>query len=281
VACGKLVVASGPDEEATLAGLAARAARNGVENLRMLTGAEATAMEPALRCDAALLSSTTGIVDSAAYMLALRGEAEEAGAIFAFNAPVSEISGGGKAFVVHTAGQDATKVECTRLVNAAGLGAVALARRIAGLDTTHVPAAYLSKGNYFGVAGKLPFRHLIYPVPIPGGAGIHLTFDLGGRGRFGPDVEPVKAIDYTVDPRRAEHFYAAIRRYWPALPDNALVPDYAGIRPKIVPPDQMTDFVIQDSATHGLQGLINLFGIESPGLTSSLAIADAVGQILV
>ncbi len=276
VACGKLVVATEPAEKPLLAELAARAAANGVEGLQMLSGARAQALEPALRCTAALFSPMTGILDSHAFMLALRGEAEQAGAVFAFHAPVTEIACEGDGFAVRTGGDTPAQVQCTRLVNAAGLRAVALAGATRGLSARHVPPAYFSKGSYFALAGRAPFRHLIYPLPIDGGAGIHLTLDLAGQARFGPDVEVVDAIDYAVDPRRAERFCGAIRSYWPGLPDGALVPGYAGMRPKIAPADQMTDFVIQGFSTHGVRGLVNLFGIESPGLTASLAIADEV-----
>jgi L-2-hydroxyglutarate oxidase LhgO len=280
MACGKLVVATAADEEPLLADLAARAAQNGVEGLRLLSGAEARALEPSLHCTAALLSPATGILDSHAYMLALRGDAEAAGAVFAFRAPATEIVCESDGFAVRTGGEAPALVWCDRLVNAAGLGAVALAHATIGLAPERVPPSYLSKGSYFTLAGRTPFRHLIYPLPIQGGAGIHLTLDLAGQARFGPDVEAVDTIDFAVDPRRAEGFYGAIRRYWPGLPDGALVPGYAGIRPKIVPADQMTDFVIQGPLVHSVPGLVNLFGIESPGLTASLAIADEAVALL-
>jgi L-2-hydroxyglutarate oxidase LhgO len=275
-ACGKLVVATTQDEERTLHDLAARAAQNGADATFMLTGAEARALEPALRCTAALLSPATGIVDTHAYMLALRAEAEDAGALFAFRTLVAKVVCGVSGFTVHTGGAEPAALRCTRFINAAGLGAVALANNIDGLAPQHIPAAYLSKGSYFSLAGRAPFQRLIYPVPIPGGAGVHLTLDLGGQARFGPDVEAVDHINYQVKPHRADSFYAAIRTYWPALPDGALQPAYAGIRPKIVPAHQTQDFVIQDQTTHGIPNLINLFGIESPGLTSSLTLAEAV-----
>jgi L-2-hydroxyglutarate oxidase LhgO len=176
--------------------------------------------------------------------------------------------------------EDGTVVRCRHLVNAAGLGAVRLARLMDGFPASHIPPFYLSKGTYFVLGGITPFRRLIYPVPVPGGAGIHLTLDLGGGARFGPDVEAVAEIDYTVNPGRAFAFYAAIRRYWPALPNGALLPGYAGIRPKIVPHDHAQDFLIQGPAAHGVAGLVNLFGIESPGLTASLALADEVAGLL-
>ena len=168
-------------------------------------------------------------------------------------------------------------LECNLLVNAAGLGAPSVARSIEGMPIELIPPAYLAKGNYFSCSARAPFSRLIYPVPEPGGLGVHLTLDMAGQARFGPDVEWVETIDYAVDPARADRFYPAIRRYWPTLPDGALMPSYSGIRPKIVPPAvARQDFLMQGPGEHGVAGLINLFGIESPGLTSSLAIADHV-----
>ena len=278
--CGKLIVATSADEDSRLAGIKARAEANGVEGMRILTAAEAQAMEPALACTSALLSPATGIIDSHAYMLALQGEAEAAGAVVVFHAPVDAARAAPEGIVVRTGGAEPMTLGCRLFVNAAGLHAPALARRIDGLAEAHVPPAYYAKGNYFTLSGRSPFTRLIYPVPVPGGLGVHLTIDLGGQARFGPDVEWVDQLDYRVDPRRADGFYAAVRRYWPGLKDGALQPGYAGIRPKIVPrgaPGQ--DFVIQGPRAHGLAGLINLFGIESPGLTASLALADHVAAI--
>jgi L-2-hydroxyglutarate oxidase LhgO len=277
-ALGKLVVATDADELAALDAIETRAIANGVEGLQRLDAARARALEPALRCTGALLSPVTGIVDSHALMLSLLGEAQDHGAMLALHAPVlgAETVRGG--FVVHVGGPHKLRLRCRALVNAAGLGACALAARIAGLDGRHVPPAYLSKGSYFTLASRVPFRHLIYPVPIAGGAGIHLTLDLGGQARFGPDVEAVTQLDYAVDPAREADFAAAVRRYWPALPEGALRPAYAGIRPKIVPAAESQDFLIQDEAIHGVPGLLNLFGIESPGLTSCLALGALVAE---
>ncbi len=275
---GKLVVATAADEEPALEGIAARARANGVTSLQWLSGAEAVALEPQLQCTAALLSPETGILDSQAFMRSLQADAEAAGALFAFRTPVTALALESGGFTVTA--EDGTRVRCRNLVNAAGLGAIGLARAMDGFPADYVPPAYLSKGSYFALAGASPFRRLIYPVPIAGGAGIHLTLDLAGGARFGPDVEAVETIDYLVNPFRATHFYAAIRRYWPTLPDRALQPAYAGIRPKIVPADQTQDFLIQAEATHGVAGLVNLFGIESPGLTASLAIANEVAASL-
>ncbi len=278
--CGKLIVATNAQEDAMLAGIKQRAEANGVEGMRVLTAAEAIALEPNLSCTSALHSPETGIIDSHAFMLALQGDAENAGAMCAFHAPVTGARATNDGIVVEVGGTEPTTLACRLLVNAAGLHAPTLARRIAGLPADTIPIAYYAKGNYFTLSGRSPFSRLIYPVPVPGGLGVHLTIDLGGQARFGPDVQWIDAIDYTVDPARADSFYAAVRKYWPALQDGALQPGYAGIRPKIVPrgaPAQ--DFVVQGSETHGVPGLINLFGIESPGLTASLTLARHVVEM--
>ncbi len=275
--CGKLIVATTEEEAGKLEGIRQRAAANGVPELRLLSRAEALEMEPALHCTAALHSTTTGIVDSHAYMLALQGDAENAGAIFAFHAPATRGRATEDGIEIEVGGAEPMALRARLLVNAAGLHAPRLARSIAGMPEAKVPQAYYAKGNYFTLAGRSPFSRLIYPVPVPGGLGTHLTIDLGGQARFGPDVEWVDSIDYAVDPKRGDSFYAAIRRYWPDLPDGALSPGYSGIRPKIVPPGSPAqDFVVQGAAVHGVAGLVNLFGIESPGLTASLALADYV-----
>jgi len=275
--CGKLIAATSPEEDARLTTIAKAAAWNGVD-LQLLGASEARALEPELACVSALFSSSTGIIDSHGYMLALQGDAEAAGASFAFKTPFV----GGcvmlNSIQLFIGGKDPLELGCRWLINAAGLQATSLARKITGLDPQKIPETYLAKGNYFALCGqKSPFKHLIYPVPVPGGLGVHLTFDLAHQARFGPDVEWVSQEDYTVDPRRAESFYAAIRRYWPGLKENALQPAYCGIRPKLSPPSAPAmDFCIQGPEAHGVPGLINLFGIESPGLTASLALADYV-----
>ncbi|MGE5156813.1 MAG: NAD(P)/FAD-dependent oxidoreductase, partial [Gemmatimonas sp.] len=214
------------------------------------------------------------------YMLALRGDAEGAGAAFAFHTPLLAARANGGRIEIDAGGDTPMTLECNLLVNSAGLSAPDVARKIDGLLQELVPTPYLAKGNYFSCSAKAPFSRLIYPVPEPGGLGVHLTLDMAGQARFGPDVEWVDQIDYTVDAARAERFYPAIRKYWPTLPDRALMPSYSGMRPKIVPPAiAVQDFVIQGPRDHGVAGLINLFGIESPGLTSSLAIADYVGEL--
>ena len=267
-------------ESAKLAEIKGRAEANGVEGMRLLSAGEAMAMEPNLLCTAALLSPATGIVDSHSYMLALQGDAESRGTMFAFHSPVERgrvVDGG---IEIEVGGTEPMKLRCRLLVNSAGLHAPTLARKIAGLPSDRIPTAYYAKGNYFTLAGRSPFSRLIYPVPVPGGLGVHITVDMGGQAKFGPDVEWIDGIDYTVDPHRADKFYAAVRRYWPALKDGALQPGYAGIRPKIVPPGAPAqDFTVQGPAEHGVAGLINLFGIESPGLTASLALAEQVRDI--
>ncbi len=278
--CGKLIVATSAAEDAMLEAIKRRAEANGVEGMRVLPAAAARALEPNLACTGALLSPTTGIVDSHAFMLALQGDAEHAGATVVFHSPVERARAAGRGIEVAVGGAEPISLACRLLVNAAGLHAPALAARIAGMPPERVPAAYFAKGSYFTLTGASPFSRLIYPVPVPGGLGVHLTIDLGGRARFGPDVEWVETLDYTVDPARADGFYAAVRRYWPDLRDGALQPGYSGIRPKIVPPGAgAQDFVVQGPQTHGVPGLVNLFGIESPGLTAALALADHVVEV--
>lgn len=275
--CGKLIVATDAAEAGRLEPIRARAAANGVGDLRLLTGTEARALEPALQCEAALLSPSTGIIDSHALMLSLQGDAEHAGAAFVFHAPVEAgtVEAGGITLAV--GGAEPMRLGCRTLVNCAGLHAPALARAIAGMPAEQVPTAYYAKGNYFSLAGRSPFSRLIYPVPVPGGLGTHLTLDLAGAARFGPDVEWIDAIDYRVDPGRAEGFAASVRRWWPALEATSLLPGYAGIRPKIVPRGAAPqDFVIAGPGEHGVPGLVHLFGIESPGLTAALALAPLV-----
>ena len=278
--CGKLIVATSAEEDGKLDAIRARAAANGVDDLRRLSAAEARALEPNLACTSALLSPSTGIVDSHAYMLALQGEAEAAGALFAFHSPVLSGAAEDGGIVLEVGGADPVRLHAALVVNAAGLHAPALAARIDGMPAAHIPTPFYAKGNYFTLTGRSPFTRLIYPVPVPGGLGVHLTIDLGGQARFGPDVEWIDGLDYRVDPARADVFYAAVRRYWPALRDGALQPGYAGIRPKIVPPGAPgQDFVVQTPDAHGVGGLINLFGIESPGLTAAIALADLVRDV--
>jgi L-2-hydroxyglutarate oxidase LhgO len=278
--CGKLIVATMPEQVPELRLIAAKAAANGVHDLLMLTREQARAMEPQLECVAALHSPSTGIVDSHALMLSLQGDLESAGGMLALKSPVARAQCGEDAIVL--VAEDGTALRCRSVVNAAGLGAPALARCFEGLPASAVPPAHFAKGNYFTLAGRAPFSRLIYPVPEAAGLGVHLTLDLGGQAKFGPDVEWVDSPgDLAVDPRRGERFYAEVRKYWPALADGALVPGYAGIRPKISGPGEPArDFLIEGPVAHGVAGLVNLFGVESPGLTSSLAIGRHVAALL-
>jgi L-2-hydroxyglutarate oxidase LhgO len=278
--CGKLIVAADEAEREKLASIVARAGANGVDDLVELSQAEALALEPALRCVGALLSPSTGIIDSHAYMLALQGDLEAAGGMVVFSSPLLGATPDADGFVLSIGGVEPMQLRSRLLVNSAGLFAPAVARRISGLDRAHIPTEYYAKGNYFTLSGRSPFSRLIYPVPVPGGLGTHLTIDMGGQARFGPDVEWIEAIDYDVDTARLPLFVEAVKRYWPEVTLDRLQPGYSGIRPKIVPkgaPGQ--DFVVQGSAEHGIAGLINLFGIESPGLTASLALADHVAEL--
>ncbi|TGD96953.1 NAD(P)/FAD-dependent oxidoreductase [Methylobacterium nonmethylotrophicum] len=276
---GKLIVAATEPEGAKIAAIHAQGLENGVEGLSLLDGTQARRLEPNLACNAALLSTETGIVDSHALMLALQGDIEGAGGALAFNTRIDRLTRAPEGWVARFG--DGEEITVDAVVNAASFGAQGLARVTEGYPEARVPRLVLAKGNYFGCTGRPAFTRLIYPAPVEGGLGIHLTLDLAGRMRFGPDVEWIDAPDYEVDPGRGALFYAAIRRYWPALPDGALVPDYAGIRPKLSGPGEgAADFLIDGPAEHGLPGLVHLFGIESPGLTSSLSLAEDVADRL-
>jgi len=278
--CGKLIVATSEAQVAQLASIIDKAATNGVNDLVLLTREQARSLEPQLECVAAVHSPSTGIVDSHALMLALQGDLEHAGGVVALNSPLALAECAQSA--INLVANDGTRLQAQTVVNAAGLHAVALARRFAGLDPALVPPAYFAKGNYFTLSGRSPFSRLIYPVPEAAGLGVHLTLDLGGQAKFGPDVQWVPSPDdLGVDPSRGDAFYAEVRKYWPALKDGALNPDYAGMRPKInAPHEAAKDFLIQGPADHGVAGLVNLFGIESPGLTSALAIGDYVAALV-
>jgi L-2-hydroxyglutarate oxidase LhgO len=280
-ACGKLIVAADAAQSASLAALLKRAARNGVSNLRSLGAADVAALEPELRCHAALHSPSTGIVDSHGLMLALQADLESAGGVVVHSSTV--IGGRCATDGIHLMVGGASTQELTArvVVNAAGLGAQAVARSLTNFPHDTVPALHFAKGRYFVLSGQSPFTHLVYPVPEPGGLGIHLTLDLAGRARFGPDVAWVEQPDYDVDARLADSFATAIRRYWPGLPDRALLPGYAGVRPKLaLPGAPPADFAIHAPRVHGIEGLVNLYGIESPGLTSALAIAEYVNALV-
>ena len=279
--CGKLVVATNAAEEQKVDAIFAQGTANGVEGLHMIVGAEARRLEPALACTAAMVSPETGIIDSHGLMLALQGEIEDRGGAIAFNTPVERLERRDGGWEVHFGGAEPGSLVVDAVVNSAGHGAQRLAHATDGYPAGRVPRLVLAKGNYFAYAGKPAFARLIYPVPPAfGGLGVHVTIDLAGRMRFGPDVEWLECdvcTDFSVDPRRADIFYAAIRTYWPALPDGRLVPDYCGIRPKLTGPGETpADFLIDRPADHGLPGLVHLFGIESPGLTSCLAIGQEI-----
>lgn len=282
--CGKLTVANSEAEQAALRRLQERAAANGVP-VQWLEAAQARGLEPALQCQAALLSPSTGVVDSHGFMLALQGDLERAGGMVALGSAVASASLSAQGpHVVHMA--DGSELEAGIIVNSAALHACALARRFEGLDPRFIPREFFAKGNYYSLAGRAPFSHLIYPAPADAWLGVHLTLDLGGQAKFGPDlqwldVETPEQIDYAVDPRRSDGFYAEVRRYWPGLPDGALAPSYSGVRPKIHGPHEAApDFRIDGPALHGVPGLVNLFGIESPGLTSAMAIAEVVAALV-
>jgi len=279
---GKLLVATETDELATLARLLELSRANGLtggDALVPLTAAEAQRLEPEVFCVAAALSPSTGIVDPDQLMQALLADAEQNGAHVAYRAPVESAVATPEGFSVRVAGERGEEVRCRRLINSAGLGANALAQKIEGYDPARVPRLYYVKGSYFAFSGSSPFRRPIYPTRH-GGLSVHSTIDLGGRLKFGPDAEYVDAIDYAVDPARADAFYRSARRFWPALPDGSLQPGYAGIRPKrIAPGEPWRDFAIDGPAEHGIAGLVQLYGIESPGLTACLALAELVAEM--
>ncbi len=279
--CGKLIVATDDAELGKIESIAAQGRENGVEGLELIDGNAARALEPELSCIGALHSPETGIIDGHAFMLALRGDVEDAGGAIAFNTPVTGAARRNGQWSVRFGGSETGEAGFDALVNCAGLGAQALARTIDGYSPERVPRLVLAKGNYFSYAGKPAFTRLIYPTPMPGGLGVHVTLDLAGRMRFGPDVEWIEREDYDVDPARSDAFYARIRRYWPGLRDGTIAPDYAGIRPKLSGPGEpQADFLIDAPAQHGLPGLVQMFGIELPGLTSSLSLAEEVAGYL-
>ena len=281
-AYGKLIVA----DETQINDLQAifyKAQNNGVPEIKIISGEEAKQLEPKLKCSAAILSASTGIVDSHGFMLSLLGGFEDAGGMIAYHSPLISAKpigqGAEGGFELDIGGPDGMKLQTKLLINCAGMSAPAVAQKIEGIEKGQIPKAYFAKGNYFSLSGRSPFSHLIYPIPEAGGLGVHLTLDMAGQAKFGPDVEWLdieneEQIDYTVDAKRGEGFYAAVRKYWPDLKDNALQPDYSGVRAKIVPPNTPAgDFCFNSPQDHGLQGLYNLYGFESPGLTSSIAIA--------
>jgi L-2-hydroxyglutarate oxidase LhgO len=280
--CGKLVVASDPDQTPRLEAILAQAETNGVERMAAIDGATAMRLEPGLKAVAALISPESGVFDSHGYMLALRGEIEDRGGAVVEATPflgATPLEFGG--FEIRAGGDAPTTLTTRYLVTAPGLSAQTAAAAIEGFPADQIPALHFGKGVYFRLQGRAPFDRLIYPPPIPGALGVHYRKDLGGQAVFGPDLAYVETEDYSVDAARAEGFYSYVRHFWPALPDGALSPDYAGIRPKIHGPGEaQPDFRLDGAEAHGLEGLVALFGIESPGLTSSLAIGEAVAEKL-
>lgn len=280
-ACGKLVVATAEDQVAALQRIADRAKSNGVDDLQWLSRAQALELEPELDCVAAALSPSTGILDTHELMLSLQGDLEQEGGAVAVDSPVVGGAVSDDGILLRVGGDAEYEIRSRRVVNGAGLGAAGVAHGIDGVPPASVPRIHRAKGSYFSCDARVPFRRLVYPLPHRYALGAHLTLDLAGRARFGPDLEWVDEIDYGVDASRADTFYDDIRRYWPGLPDGSLSPAYAGIRPKLQGPgDDARDFAVQGPAEHGVPGLVNLYGMESPGLTACLAIAKHVRALL-
>jgi L-2-hydroxyglutarate oxidase LhgO len=279
--CGKLIVATDDAQVPVLSDLAGKARVNGVDDMQFLGKAEAHLLEPEVHSVAALYSPSSGIVDTHAFMLALRGEAEDNGAMFAFNTPLAGGEVANDGIALDFGGNEPMTLKARFVVNAAGLSAPSVAGSISGVPSDSIPTPRFAKGNYFKLEGRAPFSRLVYPVPEPGGLGVHATLDMAGQVRFGPDVEWIESVDYAVNAERSRHFYARIRQYWPGLRDGALSPDYCGVRPKIeIDGAIQNDFVISGPAEHGVAGLVNLYGIESPGLTASLALAELVDELV-
>ena len=273
--CGKMIVATNKNQIENLKALQKKAVANGVTDLIWQDKKATLEMEPALNAMASLLSPSTGIIDSHALMLSYQGEAEANGAVIAFNTPVLSGKTTDKAILLHIGGETPMTVKSKFVFNCGGLNAQKIAANLIGFPDKYVPETHYAKGNYFSLNDKNPFTHLIYPIPEEAGLGVHLTIDLSGQARFGPDVEWIDKIEYEVDSSRVSKFYHAVRNYWPDLKDDTLIPGYSGIRPKLKGEGfPSMDFVFSGPLSHGVQGLVNLFGIESPGLTSSLVIAD-------
>jgi L-2-hydroxyglutarate oxidase LhgO len=277
---GKLLVASGVECVERLDAIRANAVASGVLDLEILTSTDVARIEPQVRADAALFSPSSGIIDSHGLMTALLADAEADGALLALKSRVTRGRCTSDGFVLEIASDESSEVRCKTVVNAAGLGAIDFARKLDGFPSELVPEQQLAKGNYFALMGRAPFSHLIYPLPEVGGLGIHVTLDLAGQAKFGPDVEWIESLDFAVSKSRLPAFEHAIRSYWPDLPEAALVPAYAGVRPKLKVQNGTADFMIQTADDHRIAGLVNLFGIESPGLTACLAIADYVARVL-
>lgn len=289
-AYGKLIVATSQSQIGDLQAILYKAQNNDVPEIKLITAEQAKLLESELQCEAALLSSTTGVVDSHGFMLSLLGGFQDASGVVAYQSPLIRAKAIGKnaegGFELEIGGTDSMKIQTSLLINCAGLSAPAIAQNIEGLSKVHIPKAYFAKGNYFSLSGRAPFSHLIYPVPESGGLGVHLTLDMAGQAKFGPDVEWLEIdaedqIDYTVDVKRGEGFYSAVRQYWPGLKEGSLQADYSGVRAKIVPSNTSAgDFSFNGPEQHHLQGLFNLYGFESPGLTSSLSIAQYLERLI-
>jgi L-2-hydroxyglutarate oxidase LhgO len=278
---GKLIVATSEADVATLERYRAQARANGAGELAWLSPSEVGDLEPDVTCVRAIHAPRTGIVDSHALMLALLGDLQAAGGVIAFRSPLLRALASAEGFTLHVGGDEPAALDCAELVNCAGLAAPTVARTIEPLSRHDLPQGRFAKGYYYSLSGRSPFRHLVYPVAEAAGLGIHVTLDLAGRARFGPDVQWIDAIDYTFDEARRGRFVDAIRRYFPALDEHRLQPDYTGIRPKLSGPGEpAADFRIDGPETHGIVGLVNLMGIESPGLTAALSIADYVRELL-
>jgi L-2-hydroxyglutarate oxidase LhgO len=278
---GKLIVAASEAETAALQSLYARGRENGVDDLQWLAAAEARAVEPQVECVAAILSPSSGIIDSHAYMLSLQGEAEADGAQCVFRTKVERVDVIDGGFDVQTRGTESMAITSKAVVNCAGFDAQTLAGRVNAYPAERVPPRFLAKGNYFSVSGPTPFKHLVYPMPVSGGLGVHITLDLAGRMRLGPDLHWVEQVDYTSDSSMIQAFYSSVSTFWPAVLERELSWTYCGIRPKTSGPGELpSDFLVDGPEDHGIAGLVNLFGIESPGLTSSLALADFAVQKL-
>ena len=274
---GKLVVATEYEQVPGLLALEERARNNGVTDLQLWDAAKAVKEEPALRCLQAIYSPSTGILDTHRYMESLEREAQDQGAVISYRTPFLRARYEQTGFISDVGGREPTQIRSRVFVNAAGLGALAVAGRVDAMSTEHMPRVWLAKGSYFSIRDPIPFSRLIYPMPDRGGLGIHLSWDLTRRGRAGPDVEWIEQVDFGVEEARSSTFEKSIRAYWPGLSEEALAPDFASIRPKLHGPQQTSaDFLVQAEDVHGVPGLINLFGIESPGLTASLALAELV-----
>ena len=277
---GKIVVATTDEEIPKLEDYIAKAAANGVTDLRWLSRAELHELEPEVNCVAGFLSPSTGIIDSHALMLAYQGDAENHGAVIVFKSPLRGGEAGGDGITLEIGGAEPMTIACKSVINTAGLFAQDVSRSIRGVPAASIPPQYFAKAHYYTLAGRPPFKRLVYPVASNAHLGVHVTIDLAGQVRFGPDVSWVDGVDYTFDPSREPLFYEAIRKYYPGLKDGQLQPGYTGIRPKISgPKEAAADFLIQGPKEHGVAGLVNLYGIESPGLTASLAIAQHVAAL--